>query len=243
MEIVLKRKKKKKKLFIVIIFLIISLFCSIIFINYYSNIVTPVVVKYAEKDIEKIVEIIVNSSLKQVNDEVDINELFNIKYNDKGEIILIDFDSKKSSEVLNRINNVIEYNMKEFEYGNVDLFKDYYTDKDYYMLKKGIVVNVPFGILLNNSLFNNIGPKIPVRVIFKKNIETNFSTDVKEYGINNAYLELDLNINIDIVVILPIVSDDINKSFRFPLSIKIIQGKIPSYYMDGFTSNSNIIGD
>ena len=58
---------------------------------------------------------------------------------------------------------------------------------------------------------------------------------------NNALLKLNINISINVRVVLPIVSNDIDTNFTVPISMKVIQGKIPSYYMDGFTSNSNIV--
>lgn len=241
MRLVLKKKKKHKLFSLIIIFTIISIVFSIMLIKYYSNNITPFIIDYSEDKIKRLMLLVINNSVGETAEKIDINDLFVVHYNSNGEIILIDFNSKKSSEVLNGITNLIEYSLKDIEEGNVSKFRNYYSDYNYNLLKKGIVVEVPLGTCFNSNYLNNLGPKIPVKVSFTKNIETSFSTDVVEYGINNALLKLNLNIRINIRVILPIVSDEISNSFTIPVAMKVIQGKIPSYYMDGFTTNSNIV--
>ena len=223
------------------IFIIISIIISIIFVKYYSDEVTPVIINYAEDEIKRLILLVINNSIGETAKKIDTNDLFIVRYNSNGEIILIDFDSKKSSEVLNGITNLIEYNLKDIDDGNVDKFSNYYSDEAKDLLKRGIVLEVPFGTVFNSNFLSNLGPRIPVRISFTRNIETGFSTDVVEYGINNALLKLNINIKITVRVILPIVSNDIDTNFTVPVAMKVIQGKIPSYYIDGFTTNSNIV--
>ena len=68
---------------------------------------------------------------------------------------------------------------------------------------------------------------------------TGFSTEVQEYGINNALIKLLVDIQINSKIILPITSKDIQINCSIPIAIKLIQGKVPSYYGDGFISKSN----
>ena len=241
MRLVLKKKKKGKIFALIIILIVISIIFSILLINFYSDRVTPVITNYSEDEIRRLMLLVINNAIGEGTKDVDTNDLFIPRYNSNGEIILIDFDSKKSSLVLSDITNLIEYNLKDIEEGNVDKFKDYYSDYNYNLLKRGIVVEVPFGTSFNSNFLNNLGPKIPVRISFTKNVVTGFSTEVVEYGMNNALLKLNINISINVRVVLPIVSNDIDTNFTVPISMKVIQGKIPSYYMDGFTSNSNIV--
>ncbi len=241
MRLVLKKKKRGKTFSLIIILIVISIIFSILLIKFYSDRVTPVITSYSEDEIKRLMLLVINNAIGEGNNEFDYNNLFTPRYNSNGEIILIDFDSKKSSLVLSNITNYIEYNLRDIEEGKVDKFKDYYSDYNFNLLKRGIVVEVPFGASFNNSFLNNFGPKIPVRISFTRNVVTGFSTEVVEYGMNNALLKLNINISINIRVILPIVSNDMNTSFTIPIAMKVIQGKIPSYYMDGFTTNSNVV--
>ena len=219
----------------------LSFIFSILFINFYSNRVTPIITNYAEGEIKRLILLVVNNSIYECTSKIDVNDLFIVRYNSNGEIILIDFDTKKSSEVLKNITNLIEYNLKDIADGNVEMLRNYYSDHNYSLLKRGVVVEVPFGASFNSNFLNNLGPKIPVRISFTKNVESNFSTDVTEYGINNALIKLNININVSVNAILPFVSNDIDASFIIPITMKVIQGKIPSYYFDGFTTNSNTV--
>lgn len=241
MRLVLRKKKKNKIFSWIIILIVISIIFSIFFIKFYFEKATPVITNYSEGEIKRLMLLVINNAIGESTKDIDVNDLLIPRYNNNGEIILIDFDSKKSSLILSNITNYIEYNFKDIEEGNVDKYKDYYSDYNFNLLKKGIVVEVPFGASFNNSFLNNIGPKIPVRISFTRNVVTGFSTEVVEYGINNALLKLNINISISVKVILPIVSNDMNTSFTIPIAMKVIQGKIPSYYMDGFTTNSNIV--
>ena len=235
------KRRKKKTFYKLIILIIISFVFSIIFIKFYSDKTAPIVINYSEDEIRRLISLVINNSIGESTKKIDTNELFIVRYNDNGEIILIDFDSKKSSMVLNGITNLIEYSLKEIEDGSVDKFRNYYSDYNFNLLEKGIIVEVPFGTSFNNSFLNNLGPKIPVRISFTKNIETNFSTEVIEYGINNALLKLNINIKISVRVILPFISNTVDNNFTIPVAMKVIQGSIPSYYMERFTADSNII--
>jgi len=243
MRLILKKKKKGKIFSLIVILIVISIIFSILFINFYSEKVAPTITHYSEDEIKRLMLLVINNAIGECTKENDTNNLFTTRYNSNGEIILIDFDSKKSSLVLSNITNYIEYNLKDIEEGNVDKFRNYYSDYNFDLLKKGIVVEVPFGTSFNSNFLNNLGPKIPVRISFTRNVETGFSTEVVEYGINNALLKLNVNIKVNVRVILPFVSDDIDITFTIPIAMKVIQGKIPSYYMDGFTTNSNIVKD
>ena len=72
-------------------------------------------------------------------------------------------------------------------------------------------------------------------------VASSISTNVKEYGINNALIEVGVTIEVNSRVILPYISNDIKIKGTIPIALKVIQGKIPSYYLSGFKSDSNII--
>ena len=86
----------------------------------------------------------------------------------------------------------------------------------------------------------NLGPKIPVKLSLVGDVVTGFSTDVTEYGINNALIKLMIDVKVDTRIILPIISEEINIDASIPIAMKVVQGKIPDYYMNGFSSRSNI---
>ena len=236
------RKKRIKLKILIIIF--ITFFClvlSILFINFYSKKASPIIINSAEPEIKRLMFLVINNSVDEIIENNDINDIFTIRYNNSGDIILIDFDSRKSSIILNKIINLVEFNMKNISDGNVDKYDKYYDREELELLKDGIITKVPFGIVFNVNYLNNLGPKIPIKLSYVRDLEVNFSTDVVEYGINNALLKLNINIKANVRIILPIISDNIEVNFIIPVTMKILQGSIPSYYIDGFNKKSNIV--
>ena len=109
------------------------------------------------------------------------------------------------------------------------------------LLEKGIILEVPLGVISNSALLTNLGPKVPVKLSLIGDVSSGFSTEVEEYGINNALITLNIDIEVNAKVVLPFVSDDMNISASIPIAMKVIQGKIPEYYLNGFTTKSNIV--
>ena len=134
-------------------------------------------------------------------------------------------------------------NLKNLEEGNLDLLEAsddvlIYYDKE--NLKKGIIFRIPSGIVFNNSLLTNIGPKIPVRFTLVGDVLSGINTKVTNYGINNALLEVSVNIKLTLKVILPISTKEVNVETNVPIAIKMIQGNVPNYYSNGLNSNFSI---
>ena len=171
------------------------------------------------------------------------NDIFDVVYNDKGEIILIDFNSQNTAKILSTMTSLIELNLRAIEEGKIDMLElpnNSLESYDMDLLEKGIITYIPFGIATGSSLLYNLGPKIPVKLSLLGDVITGFSTDVTEYGINNALIKLMIDVKVDTRIILPIISEEITINANIPIAMKVVQGKIPDYYMNGFTSRSNI---
>lgn len=245
MRMILKKTKKKKNGLLITIAILISVMTmTFLFINYYSKKALPIILSYAESETKKLTILVINKAVtKQINN-MDTDELFDISYNKDGEITLIDFNSKKTSKILSTMTSLVELNLRAVEEGKIDMLElpdNSLSDYNMNLLEKGIIVEVPIGIITNSSLLYNIGPKIPVKLSLVGDVVTGFSSEVVEYGINNALLKLMIDIKVDTKIILPIVSDQITIDCSIPIAMKVIQGKIPSYYIDGFTTKSNIV--
>ena len=245
MRMILKKTKKKKNGLLITIAILISVMTmTFLFINYYSKKALPIILSYAEAETKKLTILVINKAVtKQINN-MDTDELFDISYNKDGEITLIDFNSKKTSKILSTMTSLVELNLRAVEEGKIDMLElpdNSLSDYNINLLEKGIIVEVPLGIITNSSLLYNIGPKIPVKLSLVGDVVTGFSSEVVEYGINNALLKLMIDIKVDTKIILPIVSDQITIDCSIPIAMKVIQGKIPSYYIDGFTTKSNIV--
>lgn len=245
MRMLLKNKKRKKSKVIntiIVIFIFLVLFI-IIFINYYSNKSRNVLMAYAEAETRKLTVLVINKAITKQMSDSWADDIFDIVYNDKGEIVLIDFNSKNSSKILSTMTSLIELNLRAIEEGKIDMLELPLNSLDAYdmdLLDKGIITYIPFVMVTGSSLLYNLGPKIPVKLSLVGDVVTGFSTDVTEYGINNALIKLMIDVKVDTRIILPIISEEINIDASIPIAMKVVQGKIPDYYMNGFSSRSNI---
>ena len=214
------------------------------FINYYSKKAYPILKSYAEAETKKLTILIINKAVTKQLYNMDVEELFKVTYNNDGEIILIDFDTKKTSKILSNMTSLVELNMRAVEEGKIDMIElpeNSLSNYNMDLLSKKIICEIPFGLTTGSSLLSNIGPKIPVKISLVGDVSTNFSTEIVEYGINNALLKVIVNISVTTKVILPITSEDLTINANIPIGMKVIQGKIPNYYLNGFTTKSNIV--
>ena len=69
-------------------------------------------------------------------------------------------------------------------------------------------------------------------------METKVNTNIKNYGINNAIIEITLDIIVKEEVILPINTEEIKVTQTIPIAIKIIEGSVPSYYSGEINKSS-----
>ena len=226
--------KNKYKINIFITIIIICLVLSIIVLNILSKKVLPTFMNYAVSEVKNIATIIVNRSINNNINELG-NDILNVTKNTKDEIQIIDCNHKEANKLLLSATRDILKDLKSLETGNEDIK----FEKINY--KNGVVYEVPIGIATDNIFFGNLGPKIPIKLQIIGDIDSNIKTEVKEYGINNAFVEVFICINISIKVIMPFISEDVKITSDVPISIKLIHGSIPEYYGGLFSKKSSIL--
>jgi sporulation protein YunB len=210
--------KKKKRINLLIIPIIL-----IILVSYINKTITPKLEHYASIEIKRLSNLIITQSIKVESlEKININELFIINKNEKNEILTVDINTPLLNKVILEWAVNIQDNLKTLEQGKLN------TDNE--QNKKGTVIKIPLGQIYNNFLLNNRGPKIPVKLKILGDMETKVNTNIKNYGINNALIEITLDIKITEEVILPITTKEITVTQTIPLAMKIIEGLVPNYY-------------
>ena len=82
---------------------------------------------------------------------------------------------------------------------------------------------------------------MPVKISYIDNIVTGLSTNVKNYGINNALIEVYMNITMYEEVLIPYIDKKINNSCKILISSQIIEGIVPDLYNGLISSDSSLI--
>lgn len=240
----LKRKFSffKKKINFVIFIVIILIIMIVLTLNFISLKVNPVLLDYAQMEARKIASIIINDAVNQkITNDIDVEELFIITRDTNNEVKTIDFNPIIVNQILTETTILVQSNLRYLEQGKVDMLNlmnnaliDYNQDK----LKQGIIYEIPSGVIFGNSFLANIGPKIPVKFSLVGDIVGYINTNVTDYGINNALIEVNIVLELSEQVILPFVSEKITIDTTIPVALKLIQGSVPNYYLNGLNSPS-----
>ena len=229
-----------KKSTIFIILLILSFITSIIMILGTGKRLEKIIVNYSTREVERIASVILNDVVT-LDDEIFTKDFYNIIKDEEGNISLIDFDSKIANDILKDINHKALRHLTELEKGNSKYLElsDSLKGTRLTYLDDGIVCDIPLGVLLNNSLLVNFTTSIPIRFSFIGTVSSNIFTDVKEYGFNNALIEIGIEVTIKEQITMPHSTKNIPITTRINLATQVIQGKVPLYYNGSFTTSSN----
>lgn len=221
-----KYKKKSNRIIIIIILLIISI---IYVFKKFNDKAVPQLKSYADIETERIISLLINTTVTNtIVNNIEYEDLFITTRDSNDNIVSIDFNSKEVNRILDETSKVVEDNINYLSKGKIDKLSNR-TFKD-----DGVIYEIPSGIIFNSVIFNNILPKIPVKIDLISNIFCRINTDIKSYGINNALLSVSINITASIKVLLPFVSDVVKVSTDIPIIIKLIEGNIPNYYFTGY---------
>ena len=224
---------------IIIIFIIIGI---LITFRIFNNKLKPVFLNIAESESKKIAALIINDSIsKQLASDLTIDNLFNMTTDNNGNITSIDFNSVIVNKILTLTTSTAILNLKYVEQGKTELLElpdslliNYEEDR----LKKGIIYEIPSGVIFGNTILANVGPKIPVKISLIGDATSSINTKVTNYGINNALIEVYVDLKVEIKVIMPLMSDNIEVTTSIPVAIKLVQGNIPEYYSNTLSTPS-----
>lgn len=198
----------------------------------------------AREECNKFATMIINDAVKkQVVNGLTFDKLFITTY-DKGKISSIDFDTIIVNKVLTNITNTIQMNLKSIEKGNIkslDLSDNIFAYYDSDKLNKGIIYEIPLSIAYNNTFLSNLTPKVPVRISLIGSVNSNIRTEVKNYGINNALIEVYVDISVNLQVMMPFESSKNVVKTSVPLALKLIKGDIPNYLTPYLNYNESVL--
>lgn len=215
-------KQYQNKFFYIICFILI---CTTIFINKIGNKVSNNLIEYSKI-------LIRNTITESINDAISIDNINKFNIND-----LIIFSYKE-----NNIDSV-DYNMEnsyaflsEVKKNLINIINNKYTTNN-----NKIIINTPFYNYTNNIILINLGPKVNTQIDILNTIDSSISTNVSYYGINTIKLDIYLNFNITSNIIVPFNKENVNNTYSVIICSKVINGNIPSYYGNGFRSESSNI--
>ena len=231
----------KKKIYIFISLLILSFFTALYLTSLAGKGLEQVIIKYATSETERIANVILNDVVN-IDDDYFNEDLFEISRDNDGNIELINFDTKVTNRLLKDINNKAMKRLSAIEKGDTtDIeLSDSLKGTRLTFLDDGVVCDIPIGSLFHNGLIVNLTTSIPIRFSFIGTVSSNIVTDVKEYGFNNALIEVGIEVTIKEKITMPHSTESIPITTKVNLTTQLIQGSVPNYYNGAFSASFQV---
>ena len=228
----------KNSTIILWLFLLICFFCVIIIKNFNQK-VTPKLIEIASRNLNKLTYNLFNNYtiLTQIDDSI-LNNILSIHKNKNEEIIHVNYNTKNAYYITNLLASRIKSDFNAIENGKIEL--DYY-DEELSQGLDGIILSMPIGVASNSIYFANLGPRIPVKIKFVGMILTNLKTRIQNYGINNALIEVYVDVSISHEIITPVTFEAKELNYEILIAAEIINGTVPTIYGGAYETKSNIL--
>ena len=224
----IKINKLTISIILVIIFLLLWLFI-------FNKELLPILSNYALVETENISTKIINEAVtKKIAKEEYLNDLVETTLNKNGEIVSVDFNPVYVNKALGTITNEVQNNIKKIEEGNVDF------DSEIIKNNNDLIFEIPFGIVFRMPILADLGPKLPLKTKIIGNVISNINTKITNYGINNAMLEIYIEVEVSEQILLPFISKKTTVKENIPVAMKVIQGTVPKYYGGSMNNNSSM---
>ena len=197
---------------------------TIILFILFSSKATPKLVYLAKTNINKYVDHLASDYQKIIVETEDLN-ILTIKENASQEITSMNYDMNKVYKIAENLTIYLEENIS-----SQDKLNEYLQTNNSVASSKGLVLTFPLGQISESIFLSNLGPKIPVLVRFIDSVRTNVKTTVTDYGINNALLNISLEVKLSYEMITPITEQNQTLEYSILLDSQVIQGAVPNIY-------------
>ncbi len=189
---------------------------------------------YIDIEVERLTNNIVNREVHKQMKEITM--LPSTQNQNFSKFEKLSYNTWEINQLKIKIAGAIEDTLSQLENGKMD---EYFLPKRiqsgrFQAIRGGIVCDVSIGSLRGSTMFANIGPTIPIKLTFTGQVQSDVDVEVKEYGLNSAFVEVVLVFQIKEQVSMPLSSRQKTIVVKEPISMDIIQGDVPRYYSDSF---------
>lgn len=198
---------------------------------------TPTFLDYAEVQTNKIASMVISKAVSSGTSEVlNINEIMDEVPSENKNMQTIKIDTETINRKLSDINSLVQYHIEQAEKGNLsslpyldDIEYDEHAMED----KGGVVFYVPLAEATNIPLIGNLGPKIPIRFHIIGSVQSTVESNITNFGINSALVEISIRIKVNVQIIVPLASKMSIVEQKIPVAMGLVQGQVPNFYTKG----------
>lgn len=219
-------------------FIIPTIFVAVALFFYTVNKqLTPIYTNYAEIQTQKIASHVISQAIQARSSSVyDINEIIENVPDETRDTVTTKFNAEIIQQVMAEMHQLVEDHLERAEGGDLDMLPplgDLEYNPEMMQKEQGIVFFVPLGQATNIPLIGNLGPKIPIRFHVVGEVHATVENNIVEFGINNAYVELNLVLQVNVQIIVPLATSKSVVEQKMPVAIGLIRGKVPQIYSKG----------
>lgn len=204
----------------------------------------PTLEELAQNEAEQAVRYAINYGLSDVSLEdmangaqfdkekiIQQNNNFFIKsYNSEGQLTVVTLDTNAVRKYLHEKTERIQQFMRKVEAGKITI---QHNAKQIIQINDkplGVSSIIPLGRITDTALVGNLGPKIPVHFELMSHVLTNTKRHLKQTGINNIQLQLDIHVAVDVRIVMPFSTTPKVLEQNIPIAEIFIEGETPKYY-------------
>ena len=218
--------------------LLVSFFVGILMFLYLLNErLKPTYLEYAEAQTIKIASYVINEAISSRPSSVlDVNDIIEEVPAGSSETVTVRFNADIINRVQAETQGLVKKYLAQAEQGNLNQlpeleYVEYNADK--IEEGDGIVFFVPLAQAADLPLLGNLGPKIPMRFHIVGNVHSDVTSNIKEFGINSALVEVWINLEVNVQIIVPFASKSATIKQSFPVAMGLTRGPVPNIYTNG----------
>lgn len=234
----LRMRKNYKISRILLLILFLVFFFAFSLVKVYSDKVSPKVIEIANMRIKRFTESFLSNNIGYdiLNDEV-IDNILVINKNNDWEILYVDYNLDQAYKILEVITTELNNLLVDLENG---VIKNN-TDNSIVGSDYGLILSLPMFISSDSVILANLGPKIYFKVHFVGSLLTNIKSQITDYGMNNALVELYATIKITEELVAPVTSSSQVIEYDVLIASKVINGRVPEFYGGMIVEESSLL--
>jgi len=217
------------------IFLLSFFACIILFLVFINDRLLPTYLDYAKVQTYKIASHVVSRAISSKT-VMNVNEIIQNVPTNSNEMVTTKFNTEIINKERAEIVSLVKLNLQEAEQGDLSHLPELENvqyDVGSMEAGDGIVFFVPLGQALNLPILGNLGPKIPIRFHIIGNVNSDIITNITEFGINNAKVEVGITIKVNVQIIVPFASESATVEQYIPVAIGLVQSPVPHIWSGG----------
>ncbi|MHA6260001.1 sporulation protein YunB [Sporosarcina sp. CAU 1771] len=234
-----RRKPRRRRKRRIVPLLLPAIFFSIVFFLYFINArLAPIYIDFAERQTQKIASQVISSAINsRVANVLDVNDIIvNIPPSESGGVVGTKFNTEIINRVLAEIQILVQQHLDQAgtaEFDSLPSSSEIEYDAQAMEDQGGIIFLIPLSQAMGIPLLGNLGPKIPIRFHVIGEVQATPETTIKEFGINNASIEVNVLLEVNVQIIVPLATKNSVVKSKVPIAAGLFKGDVPPIYSAG----------